>query len=127
MSREIEVRKWCDACASEIGESDGTVEPAVHELVITARLDSIARDARLLDLCERHAKGLWGPFSELLVEYGTSPDAPVKPARKSAAPSPYKPSNLSKSAPGPWLCLCGDESATALELMHHVREAHKTR
>lgn len=127
--REIEVRKWCDGCAAEIADSAGRVEPATHELRLTAKLDQglmPQSGERLLDLCETHLKALWQPLAELLDEYGAKPDeAPSLPRTQQKRPVSL--SSYAAGAPGPWLCLCGVERASSLEMVKHLRADHASK
>ena len=65
--KEVSVRAWCDACATEIADTGGDVEPATAEVVIT--IGATGRP-RLLDLCERHGKALVEPLAALLLDAG---------------------------------------------------------
>jgi hypothetical protein len=115
--KEVSVRSWCDACAAEIAETGGDVEPATAEVVITIGTDG---RPRLLDLCERHGKALVEPLAALLLDAGQDVDRTAQ-----RLPKPAQRAGLKPAHPDRFPCLlCAEAFGSGGGLAGHYVRAH---
>lgn len=115
--KEVTVKAWCDACAAEIADTGGDVEPATVEqgVSISPHLP------RFLDLCERHHKSLIEPLAALLAEYGQAGPGSTKETPHKPHSRPGKDANEGDRYPCLW---CPEAFGSSGGLKGHLERVH---
>lgn len=143
--REVVIQVWCDQHAASSDEATLPVQ-ASHQLTMGLDTDTPLR----LDLCAECWDTLVAPLAKTLADFGTKPDAPAAPPRKSAA-APKAPQHNDPGdcpvcgqfyqwlsthvtnvhgveAPADSVCpICGEQCGNATHLGRHFQDEHGQR
>lgn len=110
MAQEIRRFTWCDLCAAE---DDNANEPADTFAIAVNGL------SRVIDLCERHAKGLVEPLREAVKDHGHKEGQPAPVIGRPTG----RPGNKAKALDHPCLW-CDERFAGAGSIARHLWQAH---
>lgn len=126
MARELQVKIWCDPCATQDLRTEGVETPLVT---------IGGNKPRMVALCEPHRKELYDPFAEIITNLGVTMDqiesnrAPKRVKAKSGSDAP-PPSQMPGSSTGKAIkCPLGDCDETRKSpsgVADHLRKHHST-